>query len=110
MSDYILVDPPPNQSTIQGLLVAETDGVCVAILVARAEGNGHATPSMWSVLSVNNAIVKKTEHIAWKDGPAEVQLAAPFSVKAGGIYEVRGVAGNENADATDMSLEIKRVQ
>jgi hypothetical protein len=110
MSDFIQVDPAPNQSTIQGLLVAEKDGVCVAILVARARGNGHATPMMWSILSVNNAIVKKTQPIAWTDGNADIQLTAPFVVKAGGIYEVRGVSGNENADAAGIFLELKRVQ
>jgi hypothetical protein len=108
MRDYIKIDPPPNQSTITGLLIPATDGMFVITLRARARSNGHSTPLIWGTIFSNTDKIGHSDRVSWADGEHVIELTSPVEGMKGKVYRLHGTTGNENADTTEITLTIER--
>ena len=109
MEDFIKIDPPPNQTMISGLLVPAAHGTFNVTLVAGARSNGQATPLIWCNLLANKQDIAHSDHIAWENGNGSIQVTGALEVLKGKVYQLKGSAGHENADATGIEMEIQRV-
>ena len=108
MTDTIVVDHSPNRATINGLVVPESDGVFIITLRAKAQGNGHGQPVIWSEIFINGRSDKKSGEIVWADGIGGVDLTTAEPLQAGKDYTISGISGNRNADSVSLEMEIRR--
>jgi hypothetical protein len=77
-------------------------------LRARARSNGHPTPLIWGTIFSNADKIGHSGRVTWVDGEHVIELTGPVEGMKGKVYRLHGSAGNENADATEISLTIER--
>lgn len=108
MSDFIKISPPPNQSTISGLLIPEEDGTFVVTVTAYAESIGQPDPSMWGDIDHDGIVIGEQTPVGWENGPASIEIVGAIEAVKGKTYRVHGKSGNKNARATGIKMTIER--
>ena len=109
MPDTIEIDPPANQSTINAVVVPESDGVFLFKLVANTTSNGHGQPMLKKMqILIDGRVDKELAPQTWQNGPAQFTLSTAEDLKKGKAYSIYGFFADENAKAGGIDLQIKR--